>query len=149
MLLKSLRPYIYIYIYMFHGGGSILAQVMACRRQSWLIISEVQSNSSEGNSLEIAQTTITRINLEITYLRFHSNPPAANLSHFSVNKWCKNQCVLCFLKWNQHKGKILYISVFITQVSFIVIFCGNYIIKHCIYEFRYFLHHSPFEVIET
>ena len=66
-------------------SGSTLAQVMACcltapshyLNQCWLIISEVHIHI-RAISQEMFQPSITKIRLQITYLKFHSNFPGAN-----------------------------------------------------------------------
>ena len=71
-------------------SGSTLAQVMACcmrapshyLNQCWLIISEVQWHSYEGN---FTRDALTIISLKTTYLKFHSNCPGANeLNHIGL-----------------------------------------------------------------
>ena len=67
-------------------SGSTLAQVMACclmapshyLNQCWLIISEVQWHSYQGNLTRMSQSSITKICLKITCLKFHSNFSGVN-----------------------------------------------------------------------
>ena len=67
-------------------SGSTLAQVMACcltapshyLNQCWLIISEVQRQSTEGNFTKLPQPSITKVSLKFTCVKFHSNLRGAN-----------------------------------------------------------------------
>ena len=71
----------------WHRTWSTLVQVMACclmilshyLNQCWQIISKVQWQSLEDNILhDIPHPSITKIELNITYLKVHSNVPAVN-----------------------------------------------------------------------
>ena len=68
-----------------HISWSTLAQMAPSHylNQSWLIISEVQWQSHEGNHMraishEIPQQSVTKIRFKISYLKFHLNFPGAN-----------------------------------------------------------------------
>ena len=75
----------------WQGSGSTLVQVMACclmapshyPNQYWLIISEVQWHSPEGNfTRDITQPSITKFTLKINNLKSNQNLPGANeLTH--------------------------------------------------------------------
>ena len=66
-------------------SGLTLVQVMACcmvapshyLNQSWLTISGVQWQSTDGNAKEITQPSNIKINLKIPDLKCHSNLPGA------------------------------------------------------------------------
>ena len=92
-----------------------IPQVMACcltapshyLHQCWLIISEVQWHSYQGNYTRDAQPSITKIHLKITYLKFHSNLPGAKELKFDI--------IICgFFRFYQHQI-YLHCSDSITQ----------------------------------
>ena len=76
-----------------HWTGSLLSQVMACclvapshyLNQCWLIISGDQRHQFEGNFTRDRSVVNHYIISKITYLKFHSNLPGANVL-ISVNK---------------------------------------------------------------
>ena len=63
-----------------HWSRPTMAQVLACHylNQCWLIISNVQRHSSQGDFTKEPQPSITKISLEIIHLKFHSYLPGAD-----------------------------------------------------------------------
>ena len=69
-----------------HGLGSTLAQVMAwCLtapshylNQCWLVIRKIQLHSCDGNFTSDTSVMNDYINMKITHLKCHQNPPGSN-----------------------------------------------------------------------
>ena len=61
----------------WQGSRSTLVQVMACCRY-WLIISEFDDIFLKTISLEMPPPSITKIRLNITYIKLYLNVPGAN-----------------------------------------------------------------------
>ena len=101
----------------WHKTGSTLVQAMACclmapshyLNQCWLIISDVQWQSPEGNFTEIHQPPTTKFSFKINHLKLHSSLPEANeLTLVMYSKWCRSSptfvqiCSLLLLIITEH-----------------------------------------------